>query len=405
MTMERIILHIDVNNAFLSWSAIYLLKKGFKYDIRNRYAVIGGDKSKRSGIVLAKSTLAKKKGVVTAETIYSASRKCPNLEVYPSNYDFYSKMSKAMFKILSSYTNEIEIFSIDECFLDYTNIKNIYGDEVKFAYKIQKEIYDKLSFTVNIGVANNKLCAKMASDFEKPFKVHTLYDSEIKKKMYPLDVGELFGIGKKTAVKLRTIGINKIGDLAESDVSRLSKLFKNQAYIMVQKARGVDSSPVVYWNTEAKGIGNEITLKNDIYTKEEVYPYLLSLADHVGYRIRKENKFASVISVTLKDYKFKRFSHQQKLANPTSSSSDIYKYACNILNEMWNDTPIRLIGIRLDKLTKSLSRQLSIFEDENNVVEDNKLNKTLDNLKSKYGKDVVLVASLKDNNLFKKRLK
>ena len=403
--MERIILHIDVNNAFLSWSAIYLLKKGYKYDIRNRYAVIGGDKSKRSGIVLAKSTPAKKRGVVTAETIYSARRKCPNLEIYPSNYEWYAKMSKALFKILSNYTNEIEIFSIDECFLDYTKIKKLYGDEVRFAYKIKKEIYDKLGFTVNIGVANNKLCAKMASDFLKPNKVHTLYDNEIETKMYPLNVGDLFGIGKKTAPKLNDLNIHTIGDLANANLNMLTKFFKNQAIVMIERAKGIDDSPVVFWETEPKGIGNEITLVDDIYEKHELNPYLLSLSEHVGLRIRKQEKYASVIVVVLKNNKFKKFSHQRKLKNPTSSSHEIYKESLKILDEMWNGEPIRLVGIRLDKLTTSSSRQLSIFEQENNIVEDNKLNKTLDNLKDKYGSNIIKVASLNDRELFKKRLK
>ena len=206
--MERIILHIDVNNAFLSWSALYLLKNGFPYDIRNRYAVIGGDKSKRKGIVLAKSNKAKKLGIKTADTLYSAKQKCKDLEIYPSNYEWYLKMSKQLFELLSKYTNEIEIFSVDECFLDYTNIKKLYGNEITFAYKIKEEIKNTLGFTVNIGIANNKLCAKMASDFLKPDKVHTLYQNEIETKMYPLDVGDLFGVGKKTAEKLKSIKIN-----------------------------------------------------------------------------------------------------------------------------------------------------------------------------------------------------
>lgn len=403
--MQRIILHIDVNNAFLSWSAIYLLKTGYKHDIRKRYAVISGDPTKRKGIVLAKSTPAKKRGVVTAEPIYKARNKCPYLEIYPSNYEWYIKMSKALFKLLSSYTNEIEIFSVDECFLDYTKIKHIYGDEVKFAYNLKQEIYDKLGFTVNIGVANNKLCAKMASDFEKPFRVHTLFNEEVEEKMYSLDVGELFGIGKKTAIKLKNLKINTIEDLANADEVMLSRFFKNQASVMINHAKGIDDSPVKYWNTESKGIGNEITLKEDICEKEKLYPYLLSLSEHLGLRIRKEKRYASVIAVTLKDNHFKRYTHQRKLVNPTSSSNDIYKYAKEILNEMWQDEPIRLIGIRLEKLSKSSTRQLSIFESENKVVEDNELNNALDDLKGKYGNNIINIASLNDRQLFKKRLK
>ena len=178
--MKNIIFHIDVNNAFLSWSALDLLNQGFKYDIRNSYAVIGGDETKRRGIVLAKSNSAKKVGIVTGETLYSARKKCKVLKVYPPNYNFYQKKSKELFELLGKYTDDIEPFSIDECFLDYTKIKHFYGDEVKFAYKLKTEIKEKLGFTVNIGIANNKLCAKMASDFLKPDRVHTLYEEENK---------------------------------------------------------------------------------------------------------------------------------------------------------------------------------------------------------------------------------
>ena len=173
--MERIIMHIDVNNAFLSWTALDLLEKGYPEDIREIEAIIGGDESRRAGIVLAKSTPAKRKGVVTAETIYQAKRKCPNLKIFPPSHEMYKRKSKELFNLLTKYTPDIEVASIDECYLDYTKVKNMYGDELEFAKKIQKEIKDNLGFTVNIGIANNKLCAKMASDFSKPYKIHTLY--------------------------------------------------------------------------------------------------------------------------------------------------------------------------------------------------------------------------------------
>ena len=183
--MEKIIFHIDVNNAFLSWTAIELLNNGYKYDIRNSYAVIGGDPKMRKGIVLAKSTPCKKLGIYTSMNLYEAKKKCSVLKVYPPNYKFYSEMSNKLFNLLNKYTPDIEIASIDECYLDYGKVKNIYGDQYLFAQKLQKEIYDILGFTVNIGIANNKLCAKMASDFSKPNKIHTLYDFEIESKMYP----------------------------------------------------------------------------------------------------------------------------------------------------------------------------------------------------------------------------
>ena len=221
--MDRIILHIDVNNAFLSWTAVYMLKKGYKYDIRNRYAIIAGDESQRRGIVLAKSNPCKKKGVVTAEAIYSARRKCPYLEIYKPNYKLYKYFSDKMYNYLCQYTDIIERYSIDECFLDYTGSMELFGDPVKIAYKIKDDIYRMFGFTVNVGVGNNKLLAKMASDFEKPNKVHTLFSNEVEEKMFPLKVDDLFMIGKASSKKLHEMGINTIEELANYDVDMLTR--------------------------------------------------------------------------------------------------------------------------------------------------------------------------------------
>ena len=320
-------MHIDVNNAFLSWTAVLYLKKGFKTDIRNTYAVIGGDEKARKGIVLAKSNPAKKRGVVTAESLYSAKRKCPNLKVYPPDYNFYKKMSDSMLNLIRKYSPDIEQMSIDECFLDYTPVKHLYGDEVEFAYRLKKEIYDTLGFTVNIGIGNNKLCAKMASDFSKPYKVHTLYEDEVSIKMWPLKVDELFGIGKKTAIKLHNLNINSIYDLAHTDYHFLYKYFKNQSRDMIDAALGKGSDVVISEASEPKGIGNETTLNRNIFSKEELEPYLLALSENVAIRLRKQKKYASVVVVTLKDRFFKRVSHQKKLVNATNLTEEIYKTA------------------------------------------------------------------------------
>ena len=287
--MNRIIMHIDVNNAFLSWSAVYYLINGSKIDIRNTYAVISGDESKRSGVVLAKSMPAKKMGVVSGETLYQARKKCPNLKSYPMNYPFYQQMSYKLFSIIRNYSPDIEIASIDECYLDYTNVYKLYGDHIEFAKKLQNEIYEKLKFTVNIGIAHNKLCAKMASDFSKPNKIHTLFEEEIQEKMWPLDIGDLFGVGKKSAEKLRIMNIKTIGDLAKSDVMRLYPMFKNQSKYLIDIANGLDDTEVdssVYIN---KGISNEVTLIKDYDDYKALEPILLSLSEKVGARVRREN--------------------------------------------------------------------------------------------------------------------
>ncbi len=393
--MERIIFHIDVNNAFLSWTAIDLLNQGYKYDIRDSYAVIGGDPMMRKGIVLAKSNACKKLGIYTSMTLYEAKKKCPVLKVYPPNYKFYSEMSNKLFNLLSKYTPDIEIASIDECYLDYGKVKKLYGNEYEFAIKLQKEIYDTLKFTVNIGIANNKLCAKMASDFSKPNKIHTLYSNEVETKMYPLPINDLFMIGKKTSEKLINLGIKTIGDLANFPYDKLHPYFKNQTSFLINQARGIDNSIVDSETFIPKGISNEITLEKDITIKEELYPYLMSLCESVSIRLRRQKKYATVIGVILKDNYFKRKSHQRKLVNATNVTSDIYKNAKEILDEMWNDEKIRLIGVRLDKLVDNVMYQASLFDIDNN--EESKVDTVIDSLKQKYGNKIITKASLKND--------
>lgn len=390
--MDRIIMHIDVNNAFLSWTAIELLSNGYETDIRTIPSIIGGDESRRAGIVLAKSPVAKKFGIKTAETIYSAKKKCKNLKIYPPNYQMYEKRSKELFKLLTSYTPDIEIASIDECYLDYTKVKKLYGDEKEFAYKLKDKIKKQLGFTVNIGIANNKLCAKMASDFTKPDKVHTLYKEEIKEKMYPLPIEELFTVGKKTSEKLRNLGIKTIKDLAIQNPYNLKKTFKNNALRLVEIANGIDNEEVKTEPLELKGISNEITTSHDLTTKSEIYEVLKQLSQIVSTRIIKENKYSSVICVILKDNKFNRYSHQKKLKNPINTFSEIYKYSKELISEMYNNEPIRLIGIRLDNLKEEKNYQTSLFDKE--PEKDENIDKLIDKINIKYGKNTIKRASL-----------
>jgi len=394
--MERIIMHIDVNNAFLSWTAIDLLNRGYKTDIRNLYAVIGGDEENRTGIVLAKSMKAKELGIVTAETLYSARKKCPNLQIFPPNHTFYEEMSNKLFQLLSTYTPDIEIASIDECYLDYTPIKNLYGNYYQFASKLKEEIKTKLGFTVNIGIANNKLCAKMASDFLKPDKIHTLFENEVPIKMYPLKIDKLFGVGKSTAEKLKKLNINTIKDLADSDVNTLRKYFKNQSEPLINRAKGIDNSIVDSTTWIPKGISNEITLKKDINDKNELKKYLHELSELTSQRLREQNKYTKTIGIILKDNFFKRTSKQKTIKNPTNTSNDIYKVVCEILDSIELEEKIRLIGIRLDNLTDNNTYQISLFE-KNDHFENEKLEKTIDALKNKYGKEIIKTG----NNLIK----
>lgn len=403
--MKNIIMHIDVNNAFLSWTAVDLLKKGYQIDIRNIEAIIGGDESKRHGIVLAKSMPAKRKGVKTAETIREAKRKCNNLKIFPPNHDLYKDMSNKLFNLISNYTPDIEKLSVDECFIDYSKIYNLYGDPIRFAYKLKKEIKDTLGFTVNIGIANNKLCAKMASDFLKPDRVHTLFENEIEGKMYPLPIEDLYGVGKSSSKKLRELKINTIGDLADSDPQVLYKYFKNQADKLINSAKGIDDSIIVSKKVETECISNSTTISYNLNSLEEIYKYLYPLVENVSINLRKKNKYTSQISVMLKDKYFKSYSHQRKLKNPTSNTDEIYSVAKELVKELWNEEGIRLVGVALSKLSTSLHHQISMFEDVKVVENNNELDKVVDKLKSTYGNNIIGKASqMKSRTYFSNKI-
>lgn len=390
---KKQILHIDVNNAFLSWTAIDMIRQGEKQDIREIEAVIGGDETKRSGIVLAKSMKAKKKGVYTGETLYQAKLKCPNLQVFRGDYKSYRKHSNDLYNLLLQYTDKIERFSIDECFLDMTEYL---GNDtlISKANEISMRVKKELGFTVNIGVAHNKLLAKMASDFTKPDRVHTLYEEEIPSKMWPLPISELFMLGKKTIPKLYNMRIKTIGDLARQDRMYMIKKFGKHGLMMWEYSNGIDNSEVHYLEEKPKGLGNSVTLPSDISKIEDIEKVLLSLAEQVTYRLRKYKMYANTVNVQLRTKDFKDFSHQRKLRCSTSNTKDIYETAKDLLKEMYEEgTFIRLVGLRVDNLVENDKIQLSLFCNEEDKKQE-KLDKVVDSLKEKYGYNSITRAGM-----------
>ena len=303
--MKRKILHVDVNSAFLSWTAVEMLKNGAEVDIRTIPAVIGGEEEKRKGIVLAKSILAKKYGIQTAEPIYFAKQKCPTLQIYPSNFKVYAQYSKQLYELLCQYTDKIERFSIDECFLDITNFIPKGKTHLEIAYEIHCRVKQELGFTVNIGVAPNKLLAKMASDFEKPDTVHTLYESEIPTKMWNLPVSELFMVGKRSIPKLERLGIKTIGDLAKRKEADMIKLFGKFGKVIWEYANGRDLSEVNSIPEAPKCIGNSITLPEDTNCLEKIEAIVLALTQQTTYRLRKHQLYARSVGVQIKTKEFK----------------------------------------------------------------------------------------------------
>ena len=392
--MERLIFHIDVNNAFLSWTAVDLLKKGYPIDIREIPSVIGGDEESRRGIVTAKSPVAKKMGVVTAESLYTARKKCPGLKVFKGDYELYRKNSNLLYEYFCGFTDKIERYSIDECFLDMTGTDLLYPDPIKLAHKMKDEIYEKFGYTVNVGIGNNKLCAKMASDFEKPNKVHTLFSYEIEKKMWPLPVGDLFMIGKSSTKELLSMGIDTIGKLAKYDLNLLKKRFKSMGDMMHEYANGIDFSEVAPRTSSNKSISTTETLPKDIDNIVDLRKMLEKQAAKIGRQIRKEKMYANTIAVIFKNKDFVSYSHQMKLPNPTSATNEIYNYAIEVLQRGWKKDPIRLIGIRLSDFSKSNEKQISIFDEEKQYSND-KIQEVVDNISDKYGDNIIMPASYK----------
>ena len=392
MNNNRVIFHIDVNNAFLSWTAVKLLNEGYEIDIRTIPSIIGGDESKRHGIVLAKSPVAKKYGIKTAETIYSARKKCKNLKMYPPDHNYYNDMSKKIFGYLEKYSPSLEQVSIDECFLDMSNTNYLYDNLIDLAYKIKNEIYDKFGVTVNVGIGNNKLCAKMASDFEKPNKVHTLFVDEIKTKMWPLPVGDLFMVGRKSSEKLELLGIKTIGELAQTDINFLKKHFKSMGITMWEYANGIDNSRVINEYENNKCISVSETFEIDVDNVNRIKKTLLEQTEKVTRTLRQQNYYAKTVAITLRTYDFKNFSKQIKLDNATDITNEIYEYIEKIFDNFWDGTKIRNIGVRLSNFTDKCERQLSLFETYNE--KDHELQKTLDNINKKFGDNLVITASL-----------
>lgn len=398
--MDRIILHIDVNNAFLSWTAVYMLKNGYKYDIRDRYAIIAGDETERKGIVLAKSNPCKKKGVITAEPIYSARRKCPYLEIYKPNFNVYKYFSDKMYEYLCKYTDIIERYSIDECFLDYTGSLSLFGDPIKIAYKIKDDIYNLFGFTVNVGIGNNKLLAKMASDFDKPNKVHTLFYVEIKVKMFPLKVDDLFMIGKSSSKKLHEMGINTIGELANTNEDILIKKFKSMGKLMYEYANGIDNSPVNYEKENVKSISSSTVLPYNYHDINMIYDIIRKLSTDIGKKLRNNKMYAGTIGIWIKYNYFDKISRQEKLDFSISNDDEIYNNAIRIFNDIWNyEDGIRSVCVFVSGLSNERKKQLSIFDiDNDDIEEDDRLQNVIDDIRDKYGDNVIGYVNNIDNN-------
>lgn len=393
------VFHIDVNSAFLSWEATQRVKQGLE-DIRLIPSAIGGDREKRTGVILAKSIPAKKFGVKTGEPVGMAIKKCPMLVLARPNFSLYESYSNAFVKICSEYTPVLEKFSIDECFLDMTGMEKIYPDIIATANEIKDRIKKELGFTVNVGVGSNKLLAKMASDFEKPDKVHTLFDYEIQSKMWQLPVRELFSVGEATAQKLERSCIKTIGELAKLDIFVVKSLVGvKMGEHLHNFANGIDDSPVLENRERAKGYSNSITLEYDVKNLTDAYKILLALADSTAARMRADKMKARCVAVTVRDIDFNDRSHQQKLDISTDITSEIFDVCQILLKELWDmKKPLRLLGVSLTDVTDEEDVQISMFDFEKRDKE-REIDKTVDSIRNKFGKNTIVRGGVYKNNI------
>ncbi|WP_367567189.1 DNA polymerase IV [Lacrimispora sp.] len=391
--MNRIVFHIDVNSAFLSWEAVYRLHHlGGSLDLRDIPSAVGGDISKRHGIILAKSIPAKKYKIQTGEPVTDALRKCPELMLVPPNYNLYQKSSEAFVRVLKEYSPVVEQYSIDECYVDMTGTESLWGNPIDVANAMRERIYNELGFTVNIGVSNNKVLAKMASDFKKPNLVHTLWQSEIKEKMWPLPVSELFFVGRATFRKLHGIGINTIGELAQTDLHIIRSHFGKHGEVIWAFANGIDFSAVEPVPPPNKGYGNSTTTAFDVVNRDTAHLVLLSLAETLSARLRADGVKIGVISVGIRDCDFIYYGHQRTLDTPTNITCEIYEAACQIFDESWNKAPIRHLGIHTSHVTTESSRQLNVF-DKMDYEKLERLDRAVDDIRKRFGTDSIKRAS------------
>lgn len=404
--MDKIIFHIDVNSAYLSWSALEKLHNGDCVDLRTIPSIIGGDMAKRHGVVLAKSIPAKSYGIVTGEPIVNAMRKCPTLTLEAPDHKLYDRRSRELMELLSGVCPDIEQVSVDECYMDYTPIRRQYPSPEAAAHLIKDRVEKDLGFTVNVGISDRKVLAKMASDFRKPNLVHTLYSYEIQEKMWPLPVSSLFMCGHSSVESLRKLEILTIGDLARTDRTIVEAHLKSHGTLLWEYANGIDASEVVTTHADAKGIGNSTTLSQDAEDTQTAHRVLLSLAESVSGRLRASGQSAGMISTEIKYNTFKKVSHQTTLLTPTNHTDTIYRTACDLFDEIWDGTPVRLLGIRSSKLVSCGEPvQLSLFDlpqssqssssrPEPSSKKKEQLDAALDSIRKRYGADSIVRGSL-----------
>lgn len=401
--MERTILHCDCNGFYAGVECVQNPK------LKTVPMAVGGDEESRHGIILAKNEIAKKFGIQTAETIWQAKRKCPDLVIVRPHHDLYSQYSKRVMDIYKEYTDYVEPFGLDEAWLDVTASKRLFGDGVKIANELRKRVREQTGLTISVGVSFCKVFAKLGSDYKKPDATTVFSKDNWKLFIHPLSVRDLLFVGKKTGGELERIGIKTIGQLASLDEHILIEHFGKAGVMLSRYARGLDNEPVksIYEKNEVKSVGNGITFRKDLLGEEEIRGGVYALSDSIASRMRKKGLKCTTVQVMIKDPKFKTISRQKKLEFPTYTSRDIREAAMDIIKRSWNmKLPIRMLSVTGTNLVSEdkVFSQMSLFGDDEEEKKIEKFEKTVDNLKARFGSVVSLGGNIKkyENNIKKR---
>ncbi|MBE7033474.1 MAG: DNA polymerase IV [Ruminococcaceae bacterium] len=393
--MDRVILHCDCNGFFAS------VECALNPELRNVPMAVGGSVEARHGIILAKNELAKKYNIQTAETIYSAKKKCPNLVIVPPHHDLYEEYSRRVNEIYFEYTDQVEKFGIDESWLDVTGSQRLFGNGEEIAATLRKRIREEIGITISVGVSFNKVFAKLGSDYKKPDATTVISRDNYKEIVYPLPVGDLLFVGRRTRDALSKLHIETIGDLAESNETKLIKLLGKQGETIYRYARGEDDSPVdPHANDEVKSIGNGMTFRRDLIGEKDILCGISHLSESIAVRMRKKGVKCTVVQVTIKDPDLHSIQRQEKLDSPTNLAKDITEKAMEIIRRSWNmKNPIRMLTVTGGGIVdENASEQISFFDEAKNPKQEN-LEKTLDKIREKYGKDAVQNANIIKNDI------
>ena len=384
---DRTILHCDCNAFYASVECVQ------RPELKCVPMAVGGDQESRHGIILAKNELAKKFNIQTAETIWQAKQKCPELVVVPPRHDLYAEYSRAVNKIYGEYTEQVEKFGIDESYLDVTNSRMLFGDGETIANTLRERIKRETGLTISVGVSFNKVFAKLGSDYKKPDAVTVISRENYQEVVYPLPVNTLLFVGKSTEQALAKMYIQTIGELAAADEDMLTKKLGKAGAVLHKYACGEDDEPVrsVYEREEVKSVGNSITFRRNLVGEDEIKAGIRALAGSVAARLRRHGLKCATVQVTIKNPDFKSISRQKPLMSPSFLEREICQAAVEIVRENWNmKMPVRMLSVTgLNLREAGQARQLSLFDNDEDNKKQEQLEKTIDSLREKFGSDSI----------------